>query len=622
MLLRNSIRQISRTKSKTVVFLLLLVLTTIFLSLGINLWRTCNNNMKEYDKVFHTIGVVNQKANAVKVEGSWDAVYAEYTYWDEAIYDSITPISVLDFEKAGYLEYPEQRPYYGAYSSNINIWPAESEESRIRKWGSILEFMPYEDSIPSKPIKVKVTKVHWGTIRREGEDVWFCDQFNDDPGLLKKGKTYIASTQSWPIQFEGEEYRSTGYMVPSNLLISTQKDLYGEIIPQENVSSENWTEVTEHFFDTEEGKRWEQLIVAYDRFIKNTIPVIPTNKTELLLDFYQGNTPIAKGRDITKDEYEAGAKVCIIPQGLANRNNLKIGDKLNLQLYFADYEKSSSQTYYPTGSLVMDFGLLNAEGEAYSVFENGDYEIVGIYNNTQQTNNPTGYEIGYNAVVIPINSVENSDENNIIDFGPMKGYTTSFEIPNGTTKQYMEEFQKLGINNLEINFYDGGYEKLAAGMKNLKMIALILIVVSIVTTLAILLFFTFLFIGKQKKRTAIERSLGMNKKECTRSLLYGILGIVSIGSLAGSITGFMISDRFMKNAIDLGEELYSTSFSNWVNSTDKIIELTSAQGGTSNLVLSIILCLIVILSSAVISLLFIKNNLNIEPLELLSKTEE
>ncbi len=622
MLLKNSIRQMARTKSKIVVFLLLLVLTVAFLSLGVNLWRACNNNMKEYDKVFHTVGVVNQKENAVKVEEHWDAVFDEYTYWDEPIYDSITPLSVLEFEGAGYIENPEQRPYYGAYSPNIKIWPTELEEGMIRMGGTILEFIPYEDSIPSKPVKVKVTKVYWGTIRREGEDVWLCDQFNDNPGLLEKGRTYIALTQSPLIQFEGEEYRSMGYMVPSNLLISTQKNIYGEIIPQENVSSENWEEVTEHFFDTEEGKRWEQLIIAYDRFIKNTIPVIPTNKTELLLDFYQGNTPIAKGRDITKDEYEAGAKVCIVPQGLANRNNLKIGDKLNLQLYFANYEKSASQTYFPSGSLVTDFGHLNSEGEAYSVFENGDYEIVGIYNNTQQTNNPTGYEIGYNAVVIPSNSVENSDENNIIDFGPMKGYTTSFEIPNGTTKQYMEEFQKLGINNLEINFYDGGYEKLAAGMKNLKMIALILIVVSIVTTLAILLFFTFLFIGKQKKRTAIERSLGMNKKECTRSLLYGILGIVSIGSLAGSITGFLISDRFMKNVIDLGEELYSTSFSNWVNSTDKIIELTSAQGGTSSLVLSIILCLIVILSSAVISLLFIKNNLNIEPLELLSKTEE
>jgi ABC-type antimicrobial peptide transport system permease subunit len=612
----------SRTKSKIVVFLLLLVLTVAFLSLGVILWRACNNNMKEYDKIFHTIGVVNQKENAVKVEEHWDAAFDEYTYWDEPIYDSITPLSVLEFEGAGYIENPEQRSYYGAYSPNINIWPTELEEGLIRSWGTILEFIPYEDGIPSKPVKVKVTKVHWGTIRREGEDIWFCDQFNDNPGLLKKGRTYIASTQSWGIQFEGKEYRSMGYAVPLNILKSTQKDIYGEIIPQKNVSTENWAEVTDHFFDTEEGKRWEELIGSYDRFIKNTIPVIPTNKTELLLDFYQGNTPIAKGRDITKNEYEAGAKVCIIPQELANRNNLKIGNKLNLQLYFADYEKSSSQTYYPTGSLVMDFGLLNSEGEAYSVFENGDYEIVGIYNNTQQTNNPTGYEIGYNAVVIPSNSVENSDKNNIINFGPMKGYTTSFEIPNGTTKQYMEEFQKLGINNLEINFYDGGYEKLAAGMKNLKMIAMILIVVSIVTTMAILLFFIFLFIGKQKKRTAIERSLGMNKKECTRSLLYGILGIVSIGSLVGSITGFMISDRFMTNAMDLGEELYSTSFSNWVNSTDKIIELASTQGGMSSLFISIVICTLVVLLAAIISLLFIMNNLKIEPLELLSKTEE
>lgn len=622
MLLKISLKQMTRTKSKTVVFLLLLVLTVTFLSLGVNLWRACNNNMKEYDKVFHTIGVVNQKENALKVEEHWDAVYDEYSYWDEPRYDSIMYLSVLDFEGAGYLEYPEQRPYYGAYSPNIKIWPAEFEESRIRNMGSILEFTPYEDSIPSKPVKVKVTKVHWGTIRREGEDVWFCDQFNDNPGLLEKGKTYIASTQSWPIQFEEEEYKSLGYMVPSNLLISTQKNIYGEVIPQDNVLLENWIEVTEHFFDTKEGKKWEHLMRTFDRFIKNTIPVIPTNKTELLLDFHQGNMPIKKGRNITEEEYEVGAKVCIVPQGLANRNNIKIGDKLNLQLYFADYEKSASLTYFPSGGLVTDFGYLNSQGEAYSVFENSDYEIVGIYTSTQQTSNPTGYEIGYNTVVIPTNSVENSDENNIINFGPMKGYTTSFEIPNGTTKHYIEEFQRLGINNLEINFYDGGYERLASGMKNLKMVAMILIVVSIVTTLAILLFFIFLFIGKQKKRTAIERSLGMNKKECIRSLLYGILGIISIGSLIGSIIGFKISEMFMPNSTELGEELYSISFSNWVNNTDKITQLDSAQGVSSSLLVSIFLCFSVIFLSSVIALLFIENNLKTEPLELLSKTEE
>jgi ABC-type antimicrobial peptide transport system permease subunit len=408
--------------------------------------------------------------------------------------------------------------------------------------------------------------------------------------------------------------------VPYNAIASTQKNKNGELVKKISISSKNWTEVTDQFYETKEGQALETLTQVYERFIKHSFPVIPTNKTGLLMDFHQGNVSISQGRDITQEEYSRGEKVCIVPQGFAGRNELKVGDKINLQLYFADYNRSASLTYYPSGGINLLFTLLNAKGEAYPVFEDSNYEIVGIYSGTNQNNNPTGYEMGYNAVVIPSESVKNSDENNIADFGPMKGYTTSFQIPNGTTKEYMEKFQALGIDNLEISFYDGGYEKLASGMENLKMVALILVAVSGVTTLAILFFFIYLFITKQKKRTAIERSLGMSKKECILSMLYGILGVISLGAMAGSFLGFKITGVVMADSVG-GEELYSTAFSNWVNNSDKMAKL-STSGTWNNPIIPILLSLIVILVAIFISFLFIKNNLRAEPLGLLSKGEE
>lgn len=47
----------------------------------------------------------------------------------------------------------------------------------------------------------------------------------------------------------------------------------------------------------------------------------------------------------------------------------------------------------------------------------------------------------YNEIIIPRSSIENSDSENIAQAGPMKGYTTSFEIPNGT----MEHWKRLPI---------------------------------------------------------------------------------------------------------------------------------------------------------------------------------
>jgi len=203
----------------------------------------------------------------------------------------------------------------------------------------------------------------------------------------------------------------------------------------------------------------------------------------------------------------------------------------------------------------------------------------------------------------------------------MKGYNTSFQIPNGTTKEYLEKFKTLGINNLEVEFYDGGYERLSSGMRNLKTVAIILVTVSAATTLAILFFFVFLFISKQKKRTAIERSLGMNRKECKLSMLYGIILIISIGGILGSFIGFNITGTIMSNSMDKKTELYSTEFSNWVNNADKMAEVAETSVPI-NYLTPIVLCLVVILVSLIISLILMKNNLKAEPLELLSKSEE
>lgn len=621
MLLKNSLKQMLRTKARMIVFMLLMILAVTFLSLGVNLWQACIKNLEEYDKAFVTIGVVDQKENAMEVTESWDASTKEYTYQDKPIYDSILPVSLLDFEGANYINKPEQRAYYGAYSPGIEIWQSELKEDLLRRSGTIIEIVPYEDCIPKEPVKVKVSRVLWNTSKKEGEDIWFCDQFNDNPGLLKAGKTYVTIVQSWPIPFSNSNYESLSYTVPSNPTISTQKNKSGEVLEEESFSLENWAEVTDNFYTTKEGKKWVALVEIYDRFIKNTIPVVPTDKTELLMDFFNGNVSISSGRDITEEEYENGKKVCIVPQGLAGRNNLKAGDKLNLQLYFSDYERSASLIYFPSGSLVLNFGLLNAKGEAYPVFEDSEYEIVGIYSGTTHTNQPTGYEMGYNEVVIPTNSVKNSDESNILAYGPMKGYTTSFQIKNGTTKEYMEKFQALGINNLEINFYDGGYEKLSSGIRNLKMIALILVAVSGATTLAVLFFFIFLLITKQKKRTAIERSLGLSKNDCILSMLYGIMVIISLGAIIGSFVGFNLTGFIMSNSAGAEGELYSTIFSNWVNNSEKAAYL-SVSGEVTNPLVSIVLCLIVILVSLLIAFLFIKNNLKVEPLGLLSKSEE
>ncbi len=613
MLLRNSLLQMARTKVKTILFLTMLILAVTFLSLAINLWFRCNKNIQEYNKAFMTLGIIDQKETAITTVKTWDAATKEYTYYDEPVYDAFLPISLLDFEGANYIMKPEQRPSYGAYSPGIKIRDSIDEERQIGMLDTFCEFTPYEDCRPTEPVKVKVVKVLRGAIAEVGEDVWLCDHYNSSPGMLEKGKTYITdiffATYNFHTDMDEEIYFE--YFPSNPIYNSGSKDAEGQV---------KWDEVTDHFYETNIGRMGLEAIKASDMIDTGTIPVLPTNKTKLLMDFHQGITAITNGRDISEEEYQKGDKVCLVPQGLAGRNGLKIGDRIRLQLYFANYKRTASQSFSTSGLSLFSFPLVNSDGKVYPVFEDSNYEIVGIYNGGR-AEDPTGYERGPNEVIVPMQSIQNSDENNIVEIGPMKGYTTSFQIPNGTTQEYMEKFKALGIDNLEITFYDGGYEKLLAGMEKLKMVSMVLLVASVITTVAILFFFVFMFVFKQKKRTAIERSLGMKKIDCMKSLLYGMLGIAAVGGFVGSLIGYLLSLIMMSNSANPESGFYSSEFSNWVNNSDKITN-TGINEISINPLLSISIFAAVLLISFIIAVIFIKNNLEEEPLALLSQNEK
>lgn len=79
----------------------------------------------------------------------------------------------------------------------------------------------------------------------------------------------------------------------------------------------------------------------------------------------------------------------------------------------------------------------------------------------------------------------------------MKDATSSFQIPNGSTDEFLKGFAEYGMDKLEITFYDMGYSQLKAGIDNMKNISLCLFASGVVLTILLLLFFSHLFITKQ-----------------------------------------------------------------------------------------------------------------------------
>lgn len=546
MIIKNSIRQLLRMKGRTVLFLLLLLFASGLLSLGRGFWIINREKTAAYEDTFMTIGTVEQKEDTVKEMKYWDAGKQEYVVYARSVYHSLLPVSILDLEGVTYLSGPEKRICYGAYLPDYQVYGNENGSAGMRL-GFLVEASPVEDAVPDHPVKIRIRKVWKGFGLRENDTIFLCDHYNPEPEMLHADKTYLMYIHDVPSHGGGDiEF------VPLELG-STQKGPDGETIPCE-LEEDYWCEeITEDFWESEQSRWWRNLMEVWD-YPNHMIPVTGTCNVELLMAFYNGTSYVTSGRTFTEEEYEQGEKVCLIHELFAGKYGLEPGDQIRLPLLAADHAWSAGATWTTGGGGIYD--LLNAKGEPYEVFEDSSYTIVGIYGGG--AGQYDDYGMGYNEILIPDRSVKNSDADNIVRFGPMRGSTTSFQIENGTIEDYMEKWGRLGIDNVEITFYDRGYTELKANLDNMKQIARILMVVGIAMVLMVAGYFSWIFILRQRERTAVERSLGLRKSQCFLSLFCGIFLILLVGALGGCTAGSLLSGRI---AGSIGQKVYyDTSF--------------------------------------------------------------
>lgn len=550
-IIRSSLTRLFRTPVKTALFFLLLSFTVALVCAGGSLWKLCGDNLRRFEEIFMTIGTVEQTPERMEQEAVWYANLEDFRYFNRAVYGEAVSSDVLDFEGAGYLSGPEQRAYYEALPLDYEL----KEDYEGMSQAMIIEASPLQDCIPAGPVKIEVKRVLYSTYPVNHNPIYLCDHNTQYPQTLYADKTYLmALADGWTHEWKEKGAAAIFEYVPMEGPCSTQTDADGNRLPTDLTG--NWIEeLTPGFYETERGKAW--LTLCRDFELRNwyqTFPVTATQDLNLIMAFYTKQAYLVDGTPFSMEDYQQGNKVCLVPDRFARRNGLKVGDSLHLALRYANYAASPGR-----GGVE---GRLSAKGGVYEPFEESDYTIRGIYDVGVGADGDWGYTLDRNEVFIPTASIKNSDENNIALHGPMKGYTTAFRIPNGS--ESIENYKKLweaqGVDHVEITFYDGGYTKLEGGLKNMRTMSAVLLMTGIVSAVCIVIFFCHLFITKQKKQTAIERSLGMTRKQCVRSLLVGILVIALAGSAAGGFAGGLFAAEAVEEMASA--ETFDTRFSN------------------------------------------------------------
>lgn len=598
--MKNSLKQIFRTPLITGFFCIIFIFGIILFTIGLNLWSEIMERLKIADDVFVTIGTVRQKEQSTTIMQYWDAGLKDYIYQETSVYGNFLTTDVLKTSEIKYISEPLQRPYFGALFSE-SITGGEHMDDSISSM-SLVEIRALENCVPKEPINVEVVDVLWGTKSLIGKKIYFCDHRTEQPEDLEKGKIYIT------------------FISVNFLNTDKHEGLIGmEYMPlriYEN-QTQNWYEVTDDFYETEDGIRWKNIAKALKASYEKMVPVTPVNDLYILRPFHNGDAVLVEGRNIEESEYKSGAKVCLIPQKFAKQNSLSVGDSLPLQLYFADYK-------YPLCEVAWEDGGLNAvaldkDGNMLDAFQKSEYKIIGIYSySVKLTNDPDAFV--KNQIFVPVNSISESFEDHILEHGPMQPYNTSFRIKNGDVGRFTEAYSKLPESNLlEIEFDDGGYAIFASKMRKSRIVAGVLFFTGLALLLTTITFLIYFFILKQSRRTAIERALGMTKKQCIVSMMSGILVLTTICGTIGTTVG-MKMNNIVQEVIETGVDNFSTAYTKGLIEDNEEIFLESDNKIMWRMTGLAIICEIGLVW--IFTFFFIRKNLNIPPISILSSKED
>lgn len=530
--MKNCVKQMLRTPVQSAFMMILIMSVTAMLALGGNLWMTSHRLAKDYEDDFITIGTVAQKPDTMRERNVWDAEKGDYLLYKDAVYHRYVTEEDLDFPEAVYLTKPEKRVYWGSYTPEYLHAP-KMNAYRIDDMGFVAEFSPLEDCVPNESVKIRITKVLGSSKTEEGNILWFCDHYNEEPYELKADKTYIARIYAAEYRHGkrweemGSEYPELGYACsPENLTLYTPD---GSRI-DDPLEVRSIYEVSEGFYNTDIGKRFLALadmsVSMYD-----TQPVVGTNSTDLLMPFYERNAWVYEGRYPTAEEYENGSAVCLAPGVFAENNGLSVGDQVTTRLYFTDARRGPE--HLPSFS----FSIVGLDGKLLEPFEEKAYTIVGLYDYK-----PGAEGIGADELIVPLESVHNQMEN-IVDYGAMADFNTSFRIENGRIADFLEISAEHGADNLTFTFYDRGYSALMEGIRNLKNMSVTLLAMGLIAAVILTLQISHIYVTKQKRRLSIERLMGMTGKRCRQVSLLGILLLLLLGTVPGAAAGTALAGK-------------------------------------------------------------------------------
>lgn len=494
MILKHSLKSIIRTPKKSLLFLFLLIVLTIFLNLGAGMYESACNMKRDADKLFTSIVELNYLGDPENNEVSF--------------YKNMNS-ELADFDFAGL----QNRPEVKMVDRENSVWGYINDEvpkridSALYGYGIIKigNIIPYSDELCM------------GVVN----EILFGDQ------IRKEAYIMISKVDEFGVPLSIEYDQAHEYLIVGKVARGRTPTLI--VSPGVSGIVDNIPAVIDlteepDYLETKEGERILELQKSMT-IVDSSFKITAVSGLEASEPYYYHEIQITDGRLFLPSEYSDGYNdVLLISEYMAEAYHVKAGDTLHLKLH---YEKD--------GLGYTDF-LTNSE-----FAHEAEYKIAGIF----QTKKANKY-----IIYMPASGWIQQDMHSTV--------LARYIVNNGTGENFIEKNSDLLLENMTFSLFDQGYAESVKPILALKNSAFLIIVLSSLSGIAILALFAYLFVIKQKDTLKIMLSLGTGKRKSLQYILYGATALILGASALGAMISSVFMNRITTAVFDTMKDTFGS----------------------------------------------------------------
>lgn len=290
-----------------------------------------------------------------------------------------------------------------------------------------------------------------------------------------------------------------------------------------------YTGELQDFLNSGAGAVWKDQIIPMCGINYESAGVILTDNVNSLLLFNAGEASILEGRSFEASDYADGEAVCLVSASYALKNNLSVGDTVNLDLYQAELGYRDN----PTGSFSVKMEPVLVQSPCKPDNRIGvqkDYRIVGIYTAPEFSYGLHSFQA--DTIFVPKASVPGASAYEDIT-NPL---LYSIILKNGGEAEFEAYMESLDFGGA-FAYFDQEYNALADTMSVIYANALRLLFIGCSVFLLAVALFLFLNLRRMGAAARGMRLLGIKAKAVWAEQFQTIAILIFVSVLLGAGLG-------------------------------------------------------------------------------------